>query len=154
MIVEKLVLVERVGAVAVLTLNRAQRHNSLVPQFLEEMLAALECIASDPGVRAAVLQANGRSFSTGGDMQGFHEHRDQLARYAGEIVGLLNEIILALVRLPQPVVAAVQGTVTGGRWAWCWAATWFSWRPRPASRPTTPSSALARMEAGQRCCRR
>ncbi len=109
-----LVLTKKVDIVAILTLNRAERHNSLVPALLEEMLAALGEIAGDPGVRAVVLQAAGRSFSTGGDVAGFAAHRDDLAAYADEIVGLLNRVILALVELPAPVVAAVHGIVTGG----------------------------------------
>jgi 2-(1,2-epoxy-1,2-dihydrophenyl)acetyl-CoA isomerase len=110
----KLVLRERVGPVGVLTLNRAARHNSLVPEFLEEMLEAFETAGTQPDVRAIVLQANGRSFSTGGDVRGFYEHRDDLETYAAEIVGLLNRVILAMIVLPVPIVAAVHGIVTGG----------------------------------------
>jgi enoyl-CoA hydratase/carnithine racemase len=108
------VLLEQAGPVAVLTLNRAERHNSLVPPLLEELLAALEAVRADSVVRAAVLQANGRSFSTGGDVGGFHTHLDDLEAYADRIVGLLNRVILALVELSVPVVAAVHGIVTGG----------------------------------------
>jgi enoyl-CoA hydratase/carnithine racemase len=110
----RLVLTERVDSIAILTLNRAERHNSLVPALLEEMLAALEAIGGDRGAGAVVLRAKGRSFSTGGDVAGFQDHLDDLEAYAGEIVGLLNQVILALVELPVPVVAAVQGIVTGG----------------------------------------
>jgi enoyl-CoA hydratase/carnithine racemase len=110
----QLVLSERVGPVAVLTLNRPERHNSLVPAFLEEILAALEAMRSEDGVRAVVLQANGRSFSTGGDVAGFLEGMDDLEAYADNVVGLLNQVILALFELPVPVVAAVHGIVTGG----------------------------------------
>jgi 2-(1,2-epoxy-1,2-dihydrophenyl)acetyl-CoA isomerase len=110
----RLVLSQRAGPVAVLTLNRVERHNSLVPALLEELLAALEEIAGEPDLRAGVLQANGRSFSTGGDVAGFAAHLDDLAEYASEIVGALNRVILALVELPVPVVAAVHGLVTGG----------------------------------------
>ena len=100
----ELVILEREGPVAVLTLNRTERHNSLVPEFLEEMLAALETAGTQPGVRAVVLQANGRSFSTGGDVRGFHEQMDDLEAYAGEIVGLLNSVILAMIALPVPII--------------------------------------------------
>jgi 2-(1,2-epoxy-1,2-dihydrophenyl)acetyl-CoA isomerase len=110
----RLVLSERAGPVVVLTLNRAERHNSLVPEFVAEMLAALGVVRAEPGVQAVVLQANGRSFSTGGDVAGFAAHLADLADYASEIVGLLNQAILALVELPAPVVAAVHGLVTGG----------------------------------------
>jgi enoyl-CoA hydratase/carnithine racemase len=112
--VSQLVLTERSGSVAILTLNRAERHNSLVPELLDEMLAVLGAIDADPEVRAVVLQANGRSFSTGGDVGGFQAHLDDLEVYAGEIVGLLNRVILGLVELPVPIVAAVHGIVTGG----------------------------------------
>jgi 2-(1,2-epoxy-1,2-dihydrophenyl)acetyl-CoA isomerase len=105
---------EQVGPVAVLTLNRAERHNSLVPELLMELLQALRELADQADVRCVVLQANGRSFSTGGDVRAFYEHRDDLSDYAYHIVGLLNWVILALVELPVPVVAAVHGIVTGG----------------------------------------
>jgi 2-(1,2-epoxy-1,2-dihydrophenyl)acetyl-CoA isomerase len=113
-VLSQLVLTEREGPVAIVTLNRPERHNSLVPAFLGEILAALEEIGVEREVRAVVLQANGRSFSTGGDVAGFDAHRDDLATYARTIVGLLNQVILALVELPQPIVAAVHGIVTGG----------------------------------------
>jgi enoyl-CoA hydratase/carnithine racemase len=110
----QLVLKEQVGPVAIVTLNRPARHNSLVPAFLGEILAVLERIGAEPELRAVVLQANGRSFSTGGDVGGFDAHREDRAAYARTLVGLLNEVILALVELPQPIVAAVHGIVTGG----------------------------------------
>lgn len=109
-----LVLSDRTGPVAILTLNRPERHNSLVPSLLEELLVALDGIQAEPALRAVILQANGRSFSTGGDVGGFRQHMDTLETYAHNIVGLLNQVILAMVRLPMPVVAAVHGIVTGG----------------------------------------
>ncbi len=108
------VLADRIGPIVALTLNRGERHNSLVPAFLEEMLAALEAVGPNSGVGAVVVQANGRSFSTGGDVLGFYDHLDGLEAYARNIVGLLNRVILALVELPMPAVAAVHGIVTGG----------------------------------------
>ncbi len=110
----QLVLWERSGPVASVTLNRPERHNSLVPPLLEALLSALEAAQTQSDLRAVVLQANGRSFSTGGDVRGFYEHGDTLETYAGTIVGLLNQVILALFELPIPTVAAVHGMVTGG----------------------------------------
>ncbi|MEW5960610.1 MAG: enoyl-CoA hydratase-related protein [Chloroflexota bacterium] len=110
----QLVLLERREAIAEVTLNRPERHNSLVPALLEELLATLATIQADTAVRAVVLRANGRSFSTGGDVRGFFEHIATLETYANRLVGLLNRVILALLDLPAPVVAAVHGPVTGG----------------------------------------
>ena len=109
-----LVIVGRDGPVVTLTLNRPERHNSLVPELLTELLFALEAVAADESVRAVVLAAAGRSFSTGGDVGGFHEQGDDVAEYARETVGRLNEVIVAMLAVPQPIVAAVHGMVTGG----------------------------------------
>ncbi len=110
----KMVLVEQQEALRVITLDRPDRHNSLVPALLEQLLVALPDIHHDQQVRAVILQANGRSFSTGGDAQGFLDHASDVRAYAHEIVGLLNQVILAMWDCPVPIVAAVHGIVTGG----------------------------------------
>lgn len=110
----QLVFHEQSGPITILTLNRPERHNSLVPALLEGLLGQIECAGAQPDLGAVILQANGRSFSTGGDMAGFYKHLDHIDVYAQKLVGQLNQVILALVTLPAPVVAAVHGTVTGG----------------------------------------
>lgn len=110
-----LVRYERDGAVGRLTLDRPGMHNALVPQLLEDLLAALARAASDGGCRALLLRAEGPAFSIGGDMRRFARERDgDLVAYSRRLVGLLNEAILALLAQPQPVVAAVHGVLTGG----------------------------------------
>jgi 2-(1,2-epoxy-1,2-dihydrophenyl)acetyl-CoA isomerase len=78
------------------------------------MLEKLEAIRTDSAIRAVVLQANGRSFSTGGDALGFVEHAADIEAYARQIAGLLNQVVMAMVDLPMPIVTAVHGIVTGG----------------------------------------
>jgi 2-(1,2-epoxy-1,2-dihydrophenyl)acetyl-CoA isomerase len=99
--------------VAVLSLNRPERHNALVPELLSGMLTLL---ASEECREAPVvlLRAQGRSFSIGGDLLGFQQHRNTIREYAHDLVGLLNEVIIALYSHPAPVICAVQGQVTGG----------------------------------------
>lgn len=106
--------IQREGSVARLSLNRPERHNSLTPELLREFLAALGNISDESGCHAVILEAKGRSFSTGGDLGGFYDHLDTITAYAKEVVGLLNQAILALIDLPMPVIAAVHGIVTGG----------------------------------------
>lgn len=108
------VLTEREGAIAFLTLNRPERHNSLAPELLTGLLVAIDGLRDRAELRAVVLQANGRSFSTGGDMRAFYEHLPDIQAYADDLVGLLNRTILALIAFPAPIVAAVHGMVTGG----------------------------------------
>lgn len=104
----------RTPPIATVELNRPERHNSLVPELLRELRDVLNAVGNDQEIRVVVLAAAGESFSTGGDVRGFFTAGDQLADYASETVGLLNEAILDLMRLNQPVIAAVHGIVTGG----------------------------------------
>lgn len=108
-----LVIVEEADRVAVITLDRPGRHNALVPELLDELLDAFTTIGRDDHVRAVMLQAAGRSFSTGGDVRGFFESGDRTS-YARRTVGTLNDVMLAMIQMPQPIVAAVHGIVTGG----------------------------------------
>lgn len=114
----RLVRLEGDERVAELTLARTAMQNALVPELLEDVLDALSVVRNDASIRALVLAADGPSFSIGGDMRRFAAEgkagKDALLAYADRLVGLLNETALALVGLPQPVVAAIHGTVTGG----------------------------------------
>lgn len=108
-------LLDIADGVARLTLNRPDRHNSLVPALLDSLNTDLDHIAGHREIRAVVLQASGRSFSTGGDVAGFHAvPRGQRRAYAEGLVGSLNRAILALLRLPMPVIGRIHGPLTGG----------------------------------------
>lgn len=108
-------LLDITDGVARLTLNRPERHNSLVPALLDSLNTDLDRIAANKDIRAVVLQAAGRSFSTGGDVAGFQAvPRGERRAYAETLVGSLNRAILALLGLPIPVIGRVHGPLTGG----------------------------------------
>ncbi|MBI5791241.1 MAG: enoyl-CoA hydratase/isomerase family protein [Rhodocyclales bacterium] len=109
-----LVRVERTDAVVRVVLSRGGMHNALVPELLDALLATLAELKVDATCRAVILAADGPAFSIGGDMRRFRRERDGLRVYGNGLVGQLNEAILSLIDLPQPVVAAVNGIVTGG----------------------------------------
>ena len=120
---ESLVKLSRQGPVAILSLNRAKRHNALVPELLLKLLEKLrsdEC--QEAG--AVMLRAEGRSFSTGGDMLAFQQNRARIRDYATEVVELLNQAILAIYTNTSPVVCSVQGQVTGGSLGFLLASDW------------------------------
>jgi len=108
------VLVSIDEGVATVTLNRPERHNSLVPELLSQLLDALSDCVQDSEVGIVVLRAAGRSFSTGGDLQGFLDHADDIRDYSEELLGLLNQVIVAVHDCRAPVIVAVDGQVTGG----------------------------------------
>jgi 2-(1,2-epoxy-1,2-dihydrophenyl)acetyl-CoA isomerase len=111
-----LIRIEPLGAgVMRLVLARPAMQNALVPELLDDLLAALRDLARSADCAAVVLAADGPAFSIGGDLRRFQRERSgDLLAYSSGLVGKLNEAILALVDLPQPVVAAVHGVVTGG----------------------------------------
>ncbi|WP_346896709.1 enoyl-CoA hydratase/isomerase family protein [uncultured Roseibium sp.] len=102
--------------IASIRLNRPERHNALTPALLNDLRGCLE-LARGVAPDALVLSAEGRSFSTGGDIGGFMEHAespDELLAYSDRIVGALHDVIIDLLEFPAPVLAAVNGPVTGG----------------------------------------
>lgn len=113
MTADPLVTLRRQGKIAIVSLNRPARHNALIPELLSCFLQVLEH-ADCQSAEVVLLRAEGRSFSTGGDLSGFQNHRDRIGAYASELVGQLNQVILAIYAHPAAVVCAVQGQVTGG----------------------------------------
>ncbi|QCI64210.1 enoyl-CoA hydratase/isomerase family protein [Phreatobacter stygius] len=121
--------------VARLVLNRPERHNSLVPELLGELDTALVSCAG-ANLAAVVITGEGRSFSTGGDVAAFADRpRGERLLYAGALVGALNAVILKLLDLPCPVVAALAGPVTGGSCGLVFAADLVAMGPRAFIQP-------------------
>jgi enoyl-CoA hydratase/carnithine racemase len=110
-----ILLREMLGSIAVLTLNRPQARNSLSEGLLAELHAALKDIHDDAKVRAVVIAANGSAFSAGHDMKELTARRTDADRgrgYFAEIMNACSAMMQAIVQLPKPVVAAVQGVAT------------------------------------------
>jgi len=103
------------GSIAVLTLNRPSARNSLSEGLIGELHAALDEIRDDSGVRAVVIAANGPVFSAGHDMKELTARRGDADRgraYFADIMNACSAMMQAVVNLPKPVVAAVQGIAT------------------------------------------
>lgn len=103
------------GAVAILTLNRPAARNSLSRAMLAGLQAALDGVAADPGIRAVVLAAEGPVFCAGHDLKEITAHRadaDGGAAFFAATMAACGTVMQAVVGLPQPVVAAVQGIAT------------------------------------------
>ncbi|GIK80495.1 MAG: enoyl-CoA hydratase [Alphaproteobacteria bacterium] len=101
--------------IALLTLNRPQARNSLSEAMLHALGDTLAAIAADRGVRAVVLTGNGPVFSAGHDLKELTAHRadpDRGRAYYKQLMDACGAVMQMIVRLPQPVIAAVQGTAT------------------------------------------
>lgn len=106
---------ESAGNITILTLNRPAARNSLSEALLRALEVELTAIAADRSVHAIVLTANGPVFSAGHDLKELTARRsdpDGGRGYFAYIMTLCSAVMQQMVRLPQPVIAAVQGTAT------------------------------------------
>ena len=112
---QPILLRETVGSIAVLTLNRPAARNSLSEGMIGELHAALNDIRDDKNIRGVVLTANGSAYSAGHDMKELTARRSDADRgraYFAQIMNACSAMMQAIVRLPKPVVASVQGIAT------------------------------------------
>ena len=112
---EPVLLRDNAGPIAVLTLNRPAARNSLSEGLIAELHAALDRLRDDASVRAVVIAASGSAFSAGHDMKELTARRadaDRGRAYFAQIMNACSAMMQAIVQLPKPVIAAVQGTAT------------------------------------------
>ncbi|HVX59391.1 MAG TPA: enoyl-CoA hydratase [Pirellulales bacterium] len=102
-------LFEFQDGVARLTLNRPEKRNALSEGLLKRFGAALDEIAANAAVRVVVLAANGPVFCSG------HDLKEMVGRSESDyqaLFGRCSAVMQKLRRLPQPVIARVQGLAT------------------------------------------
>jgi enoyl-CoA hydratase len=104
--------------VALVTLNRPERMNSMAFDVMVPLKKMLDELTHDNSVRVIVLTGAGRGFSSGADHKsaGTVPNVDGLTRptFALRSMQVLDDVILALRRMHQPVIAAVNGAAIGG----------------------------------------
>jgi enoyl-CoA hydratase/carnithine racemase len=102
-------LVEDALPAVVITLNRPEQRNALSTPLMRELTGALERESARPEVRAIVLRASGPAFSAGHDLK---ELLDRSLEEEREVFDVCTRMMQTLQRIPQPVIAAVQGIAT------------------------------------------
>jgi enoyl-CoA hydratase/carnithine racemase len=95
--------------IAALSIDRADKRNALSLEVMQELIAALGQIGSDPAARVVILRGVGPAFSSG------HDLREMLARSISEYRTIFDTCVVlmeTIQRIPQPVVAEVAGIAT------------------------------------------
>lgn len=100
--------------VAVLTLNRPEKHNAMSAQMLADLTDAAGKLASDDAVRVVVLTGAGKSFCAGGDLGWMRDQADMDSETRSAEAGKLATMLGALNALPKPVIGKLQGNAFGG----------------------------------------
>lgn len=95
------------GPKTTITLNRPERRNAMSRDLMSEVIGALTNLDED--CRIVVIAANGPVFSAGHDLS---EMVDRPADFYNELFDVCTQMMQLIHRIPQPVIAKVQGVAT------------------------------------------
>lgn len=104
---------ERDGAVALVTLNRPKSKNALNNALILGLSKALKDLAEDPSVRAIVLGGAGGSFCAGADLKSAFAENPNMLDELEPIIDRYHSMIRAIVGAPKPVIGMVDGAAVG-----------------------------------------
>ena len=97
------------GPVGVITLNRPQRRNALSLELMRELIQCLDDFAAHRSIRAIILAAEGKAFSSGHDLSEMVGRSEDEYR---ELFGVCTQLMTRIQSIGQPVIAQVQGIAT------------------------------------------
>ncbi|HEX2283324.1 MAG TPA: enoyl-CoA hydratase [Mycobacterium sp.] len=105
--------VELSDGVLSVTLNRPDSLNSLTAAMLVTIAETLERAAGDPRVKVVRLGGAGRGFSSGAGISEEDHANPDASGTPADVLDAANRAVSSIVKLPQPVVAVVQGPCAG-----------------------------------------
>src|SRR5215211_2888334 len=109
------VLLEISDGVATITFNRPHAKNSLDVDALSHLFAALGTCEDRANVGAVVLTGAGDAFCAGVNLKGYKlDDREELRAGFREVAMWWHQMLHRIVRIPKPVLAAVNGIAVGG----------------------------------------
>jgi 2-(1,2-epoxy-1,2-dihydrophenyl)acetyl-CoA isomerase len=102
------------NGIATVTLNRPDAFNALDMQLARELHDAIIESSEDEAVRVVVLTGTGRAFCAGGDVKGFCDTIDTIGAHVKRMTTELHGAVSRMIRMPKPVISAVNGVAAGG----------------------------------------
>ena len=93
--------------IATLTMNRGNKFNALSSELMAALQNQLDSIADDQSVRVVVIAGNGKAFCAGHDLAEMQADPDKETIH--RIFSQCSRLMLTLTRIPQPVIARIQG---------------------------------------------
>ena len=99
--------------VALVLIDRPEQYNALDETILLALEALVDGLATDRSTRAVVVSGAGAAFCAGGDLDLIRKVSEAPRQWGEEFLGRALRPALALHRLPQPTIAAINGPVAG-----------------------------------------
>lgn len=109
----KELLVERVGAIQILTLNRPHARNALSRGLIRALAEAIATGSADESVRCLVLAGAGEHFCAGADLRQNFADDPQLLEHIDEYMDEYHAVIRAMVHSRKPIVGELDGAAVG-----------------------------------------
>lgn len=100
--------------IARVTLNNPDKHNAFDDQMIATLTDIFRRAGQDKLVRAVILQANGKSFSAGANLQWMQRMASYTEQQNEQDAMALATMLQTLYTLPKPTIARVQGAAFGG----------------------------------------
>ena len=104
-------LMEKDGAIAVLTINRPKALNALNSDVLNDLDRAIDMVAADDEVKVVIITGAGKAFVAGADIVAMQSQ----TAVEGKVFGALGQgVFLKLEKMLKPIIAAINGFALGG----------------------------------------
>lgn len=97
-----------------ITIANAERHNALDSAFCAEFAQVSMEVISDPSIKLILIEALGKSFCVGGDLDNFLDNRHRVHAHVSQMAANFHTATAHLRRVAAPVVIAVNGMAAGG----------------------------------------
>ena len=102
------------GSVAILWLNRPEKHNALNPVMMQEVIHFFETIEGDDSVRVVLIKGRGKSFCAGADLQWLYNSSDLTSEDNLDEARLLSAFFATVFHSSKVTVGVAHGNVFGG----------------------------------------
>ena len=101
---------EDIGSITRITLNNPNKYNPMSRAMLGQLQSCFNELAADESIRVVILAAKGEAFSAGHDLKEMRSTTED--DFAATLLAECSRMMVTMTRLPQPVIAQVQGIAT------------------------------------------
>jgi len=108
---DKAVLVEIEGSVAIIILNRPERYNAVNQDLLDGFNESFSIVENDDSIRAVILTGKGKGFCAGADMSTFGLITPEQSR--DYIIKKYKPLMKRFLALKKPIIGAINGSAAG-----------------------------------------